>query len=40
MECKRVWDKIHRKAFELKYSYWGKEFKSLDMECVVNIWIL
>ncbi|WP_243128893.1 RNA polymerase subunit sigma-24 [Clostridium novyi] len=32
MECKRLWDKIHRKAFELKCSYCGKEFKSLGIK--------
>lgn len=32
MECKRLWDKTHRKAFELKCSYYGKEFKSLGIK--------
>jgi len=32
MECKRKWDKTHRKAFDLKCSYCGKEFKSLGIK--------
>ncbi|WP_373897770.1 hypothetical protein ACER0A_011010 [Haloimpatiens sp. FM7315] len=32
MEFKRLWDKTHRKAFNLECAYCGKEFKSLGIE--------
>jgi endogenous inhibitor of DNA gyrase (YacG/DUF329 family) len=31
MECKRLWEKTHRKAFDLECAYCGKEFKSLGI---------
>ncbi|AVP55283.1 hypothetical protein K144313037_17600 [Clostridium tetani] len=32
MECKRVWDKAHRKAFDLECAYCVKKFKSLGIK--------
>ncbi|WP_352418023.1 RNA polymerase subunit sigma-24 [Proteiniborus sp.] len=32
MECKREWDKTHRKAYELNCSYCGRDFKSLGIK--------
>jgi len=32
MDCKRVWDKTHRKPYALCCDYCGKEFKSLGIK--------